>query len=64
MRPVLLVIDLVGVIRVRAVGRHRRRCGSASTFSECWSCRSRRPATGGILRDLLIGAVPPAAFAD
>ena len=30
----------------------------------CWCCLSQPPRAGGILRDLLIGAVPPAAFQD
>ena len=39
-------------------------CDGASTCSACWWWPGPPRVAGGIARDLLIGAVPPAAIAD
>ena len=61
--PVLLVIDLIGVFVFALAGATaavRQRLDLFGVLVLSFATAT----TGGILRDLLIGAVPPAAFAD
>jgi len=61
--PVLLVIDLIGVFVFALAGATaavRQRLDLFGILVLSFATAS----AGGILRDLLIGAVPPAAFAD
>jgi uncharacterized membrane protein YeiH len=61
--PVLLVIDLIGVFVFALAGATaavRQRLDLFGVLVLSFATAS----AGGILRDLLIGAVPPAAFAD
>lgn len=61
--PVLLVIDLIGVFVFALAGATaavRQRLDLFGVLVLSFATAT----TGGIMRDLLIGAVPPAAFAD
>jgi len=61
--PVLLIIDLIGVFVFALAGATaavRQRLDLFGVLVLSFATAT----TGGILRDLLIGAVPPAAFAD
>ncbi|HEU5137132.1 MAG TPA: trimeric intracellular cation channel family protein [Steroidobacteraceae bacterium] len=61
--PVLLVIDLIGVFVFALAGATaavRQRLDLFGVLVLSFATAT----TGGIIRDLLIGAVPPAAFAD
>jgi hypothetical protein len=59
----LLVLDLYGTVGSHSAARSPR-SSSPGWISSARSSRSAKAIGGGVVRDLLLGAVPPATFGD